>query len=310
MVDRYYSSFADFICSLRVNVFKDILEFLSIADVVQLGVVNRDSILKYLDGEILRYFLERLLAESSTGCGTLHNLPINLIRRAGFPVLYYNQEALMKNTMEMYLKSENGRLYGITVYYHQLPQVYSEILPFIQPQRVIQNADLANDAMAMYDCLPPFTTNVKDKSGQPSFRLSCIAYFEVSFLRNPHPNNYLNNNNLDALNSNEVVDEYYFGLASSYQEIEKCLAGIDECSFVYRHNGRMMYSKKTFAFDCYYKFNPGDSVGCGICYPPLASSNGQVFFTRNGEVVHTEDLSSPDYLSMSWFPFAVIFIVF
>lgn len=145
--------------------------------------------------------------------------------------------------------------------------------------------------------LVPFTSMYMSKAGILTVKLTCIAYFEVQFISATSPTG-------NPIPSREKYDKFCFGV-TTYHDIQKCHSSSDQFSFVYNHNGRIMHARNTFANDCYYRFNPCDVVGCGIVYPPLAANNGQMFFTRNGEVVHTEDFPNKEYLHYTWFPFAM-----
>lgn len=141
----------------------------------------------------------------------------------------------------------------------------------------------------------PFTVVTMKKNGLYNARLSCISYFEVQFI----------SKSADMMVGNKHKnDKFCFGV-TTHQELQKNHESANQFSFVYNHNGKIMHSRSTFANDCYYRFNGTDVVGCGIVYPPLAENFGQVFFTRNGEVVHSELFTKKEYLSNSWFPFAV-----
>jgi hypothetical protein len=286
---------------ILINV--DVFSVLTPKEWITIGMMSQESLTRLAEDEMLDYILKwSIFSESS--CNS-QNFLINLVKRMGTPICYLPQQKLKKNTMEMYLRSENFRLYSITMYYNCLPQLNSSTNSFVRHSKQLLSSDF-NEVIRSYDCIPPFSTSMKDSAGPRTVRLSCIAYFEVHFTRVSASNAYSNNSSEDGLsNSNEIIEECYFGLASSYQEIEKSLSGKEEYSFVYSSSGRIMYNKRPFAYDNYYKFNPGDILGCGICYPPLVTNNGQIFFTRNGEVIHIEQFSSPDYLSISWFPFAV-----
>lgn len=132
----------------------------------------------------------------------------------------------------------------------------------------------------------PFSILLNTAAGGSSLRLSCIKYFEVR----PYPST-----------STCTSSRCSFGISTYVSEGGASSAG--HC-YVYQHSGHICYNRSTIAQAAYHAFRPGDTLGCGVIYPPMGGRCGQVFFTRNGEVVHLSSLQ-PAALGCRWHAFVM-----
>ena len=102
--------------------------------------------------------------------------------------------------------------------------------------------------------------------------LSCIAYFEVDVLQNL------------GYSAMDEFRRFSIGLACSLFPLRKKQLGSDQHSFGYHREGSLMHGCRKFAQMPPY--SPGDTIGCGLVYPPLTDGPiGKIFFTKNGQLV-------------------------
>jgi hypothetical protein len=134
----------------------------------------------------------------------------------------------------------------------------------------------------------PFTTLSKDQAGQYHLYLSVVKYFEVT-LRNT-----ANNSIFPPLEKNQEC-AFSFGIST--------LHSTDY--FVYKQSGRICSNGGMLAHNSYYRFHAGDVLGCGIFYCPTIHTHAELFFTKNGEMVFSKELSSQSVCCEPWFPFTV-----
>eukprot|EP00981_Chlorochromonas_danica_P008276 scaffold2084_cov170-Ochromonas_danica.AAC.2 len=124
-------------------------------------------------------------------------------------------------------------------------------------------------------------------------RLTTIKYFELLCRIET------NGSNSSKSPPNPQAIKFCFGLSTS--RLGNDLNGGQEY-LLYKHSGRIIHNKNTLADGPYYRFHSGDVIGCGIVYAPIGGSNGQIFFTKNGEVVYLGELGPSN---INWFPFAM-----
>lgn len=141
-------------------------------------------------------------------------------------------------------------------------------------------------------CLTPFA-RVLRLPRDPLRRvatLTCIAYFEVIV--------HLN----QGYSAMDDIRRFSVGLACSLFPLRKKQLGYDNYSFAYHRDGSFFHGNRNCCGHM-AAYSPGDTVGCGLVYPPLAGANrGRIFFSKNGEVVGIFDMGVCGLLSLPWFP--------
>lgn len=120
--------------------------------------------------------------------------------------------------------------------------------------------------------------------------LSCIAYFEIS------------SRDTSKRNASPNLIDFAIGLVSSLSSFQ-LRGGFN--SVAYHRDGRCFQSGQAVNGIEGPKCDLGDTIGCGIVYPPLGHQYGQIFFTKNEEVSLTLDLGFQDFSSSPWFPIFV-----
>jgi len=160
--------------------------------------------------------------------------------------------------------------------------------------------------------IAPFT-KVLTKGLQPRVLLSCIAYFEVSI----HEENVLYSygpgssyNHRQASTQRQPggpIPCVAIGIACNLFPLKERMPGWDAHSFAYHGDDGKFYHGSGFGVPCGPTFGAGDTVGCGIIYPPLAApeSGGEIFFTKNGHFVHSLLINREGILDIPHFPVVV-----
>lgn len=137
--------------------------------------------------------------------------------------------------------------------------------------------------------LAPFTRVLCTGNGKTIAYLSCIAYFEVNILVN------------QGYRAMDDIRRFSIGIACSLFPLRKKQLGCDQYSFGYHREGSLVHANRKFAQMPPY--GSGDTIGCGLVYPPLANEPiAKIFFTKNGELVGLFDMGVESLLSLPWFP--------
>ena len=189
------------------------------------------------------------------------------------------------------------------------------------------------------------TENISDQV----VTLSCIAYFESS-IHNPvqnvsitqenslgeitstvignidvgplkptltststRPNSSLSvfSSNSSSSSQDSQLQISCIGIACAVFPLRKRRPGFDRNSFGYHGDGKIYHGNRN-SIQCAPSFGSGDTVGCGIIYPPLGKHHGKLFFTKNGNLVAILDIGVQGLLSLPWFPAVVskgIFVI-
>jgi hypothetical protein len=151
----------------------------------------------------------------------------------------------------------------------------------------------------------PFT-QVISQGEQDCVYLSCVAYFEV-VLSLPifSDENQMSKRIENTLSLDSSFADLSIGIALPEFQLHEGKPGINVNSFGYcSYDGLLLHGEgKPIATDAPYTF--GDTVGCGLLYPPLSSVQGSIFFTRNGHLVAQIESTFDDMLSHPWFPIVV-----
>jgi hypothetical protein len=128
---------------------------------------------------------------------------------------------------------------------------------------------------------------------------SCVAYFEVFVhpppeyvQRDPYYGRRLYHENRPTCVS--------VGLANPSFSSEGRMPGWDSRSFGYHGDDGHYFHGDGVGIEFGPPFGSGDTVGCGIVYPPLVRS-GRLFFTKNGRYIGHIDLT-PSFFNIPWFP--------
>ena len=138
-------------------------------------------------------------------------------------------------------------------------------------------------------CLAPFARLVHLPRDRKVATLSCIAYFEATVHHN------------QGYSAMDDIRRFSVGLACALFPLRKKQLGFDNYSFAYLRDGHFVHGNRSCGLMAAY--SPGDTVGCGLIYPPLAGINrGRIFFTKNGEMVGLFDMGVGGLLSLPWFP--------
>ena len=159
-----------------------------------------------------------------------------------------------------------------------------ERLPLVEMQKK-KKEGVVNRTMA------PFTRICRVNAPAPKLYayLSCVAYFEVDVLQSL------------GYSAMDEFRRFSLGLACSLFPLRKKQLGSDQHSFGYHREGSLMHGCRKFAQMPPY--SPGDTIGCGLVYPPLSPSPmGKIFFTKNGQLVGMFNMSVETPLSLPWFP--------
>ena len=133
--------------------------------------------------------------------------------------------------------------------------------------------------------ISPFTQTIRRK-GVDAIYLSCVAYFEVKM----EPTFGTDNGSI------------FVGLANPNFQSSLKLGG-DVNSFGYHsRDGHLYHGDENVGIHFGPPFSIGDVVGCGLVYPPLAADQGEIFFTRNGEIIGVVELLDVGHLDIPWYP--------
>jgi len=139
----------------------------------------------------------------------------------------------------------------------------------------------------------PFTRTLNVDGVQVS-SLTCVAYYEVTLRGERSPS--------------VPVPGISVGLANPLFPLRDRLPGLDDSSIGYYSRDGMLYKNKEGRGEqCGPPFSHGDTIGCGIVYPPLCESTtkhrlaGYIFFTCNGQKTGQSPLP-PSRLGVPWFP--------
>ncbi len=138
--------------------------------------------------------------------------------------------------------------------------------------------------------MAPFTRCLCDPSTRQMLSyLSCISYFEVEILHNL------------GYSAMDDFRRFSMGIACSLFPLRKKQLGFDQHSFGYHRDGSLVHGCRKLAQMAAY--STGDTIGCGLIYPPLTNSPlGKIFFTKNGGLVGIFDMGVESLFSLPWFP--------
>jgi len=143
--------------------------------------------------------------------------------------------------------------------------------------------------------MAPFTRLLQLHGEQKIATLSCVAYFEATVHQNT------------GYSAMDDIRRFSVGLACALFPLRKKQLGFDNYSFAYHRDGHFVHGNRRCGQMTAY--SPGDTVGCGLVYPPLTGVNyGKIFFTKNGDVVGMFDMGVEGLLSLPWFPAVVRFL--
>lgn len=134
--------------------------------------------------------------------------------------------------------------------------------------------------------ISPFTQTIRSDSVDVIY-LSCVAYFEVKI----EPTVGTENGSISI------------GLANPhFPKAGRCVGG-DVNSFGYfSRDGCLYHGDDTVGIHFGPTFTTGDVIGCGLVYPPLAADQGEILFTRNGEIIGVVELLDVGLLDVPWYP--------
>ena len=137
--------------------------------------------------------------------------------------------------------------------------------------------------------ISPFTQTIKTH-GVNVMYLSCVAYFEV---------------HLEPTFGTENVS-MSIGLANPNFPFAETLGG-DVNSFGYfSRDGHLYHGDDTVSIHFGPPYVANDVIGCGLVYPPLAADQGEIFFTRNGEIIGVVELLDVGHLDVPWYPIVAL----
>jgi hypothetical protein len=140
--------------------------------------------------------------------------------------------------------------------------------------------------------MAPFTRLLQLHGEQKIATLSCVAYFEATVHQNT------------GYSAMDDIRRFSVGLACALFPLRKKQLGFDNYSFAYHRDGHFVHGNRRCGQMTAY--SPGDTVGCGLVYPPLTGVKyGKIFFTKNGDVVGMFDMGVEGLLSLPWFPAVV-----
>ena len=153
----------------------------------------------------------------------------------------------------------------------------------------MNNSEAGGGVGAEGDYVPkhisPFTQTIKTH-GVDVMYLSCVAYFEVHL----EPTFGTENVNMSV------------GLANANFPQTQTLGG-DVNSFGYSsRDGHLYHGDDTVGIHFGPPYSTNDVIGCGLVYPPLAADQGEIFFTRNGEIIGVVELLDVGQLDVPWYP--------
>ena len=134
--------------------------------------------------------------------------------------------------------------------------------------------------------ISPFTQTIRSDSVDVIY-LSCVAYFEVKI----EPTVGTENGSISI------------GLTNpNFPKAGRCVGG-DVNSFGYfSRDGCLYHGVDTVGIHFGPTFTAGDVIGCGLVYPPLAADQGEILFTRNGEIIGVVELLDVGLLDVPWYP--------
>eukprot|EP01041_Mallomonas_annulata_P002404 gene2404-4665_t len=151
--------------------------------------------------------------------------------------------------------------------------------------------------------IAPFTKTIL-KEGLHRITLSCIAYFEVTI----HTAILPVGRRIDPVSLSGPLPQQQacvaIGVACALFPLRNRMPGWDVNSFGYHgDDGNFFHGGGSSGIRCGPTFGVGDTVGCGLIYPPLSeNSAGTIFFTKNGELVASIQLLGDGILNIPYFP--------
>lgn len=137
--------------------------------------------------------------------------------------------------------------------------------------------------------LVPFAVILCDDEGDQALRLGSTKYFEISYSQG------------QATSINE--SKLSFGLSTYCQHSDD-----EEEFFLYKCSGRIVHKQTALVQGSHFRYHTGDVVGCGISYSLGSGAPGQIFFTKNGELMYVGHLPGGG-TAIPWHAFTVIFVI-
>jgi len=150
--------------------------------------------------------------------------------------------------------------------------------------------------------IAPFT-KVTVLGGVHRVTLSCIAYFEAT-IHEQRPGSVQESIQATQPQYTPSPPCVAIGVACALFPLRMRMPGWDVNSFGYHgDDGNFFHGRARSGTPSGPTFGTGDTVGCGLMYPPLTGNcSGSIFFTKNGEVVFSRPLPAEGILNVPYFP--------
>ena len=175
---------------------------------------------------------------------------------------------------------------------------------WIRPVRDGNPNNKAETQKIIIRSMTPFTKVVQINEIEQVVTLSCVGYFESQV--HPKDSTISNKDNINDDNDSHQLYQLQLsiGLACALFPLRGRRAGFDKNSFGYHGDGRIYHGSRN-CVKVGPSYDIGDTVGCGVLYPPLGKQHGQLFYTKNGVLVAVMDIGVGGLLCLPWFPVVV-----
>jgi hypothetical protein len=175
---------------------------------------------------------------------------------------------------------------------------------WIRPMRDISSSTKVEPPNIIIRSMTPFTKVVQINEAEQVVTLSCVAYFE-SQVQPKAVTSTMDTTINDDNDSHQLYQlQLSIGLACALFPLRGRRAGFDKNSFGYHGDGRIYHGGRN-CVKVGPSYDIGDTIGCGVLYPPLGKQHGQIFFTKNGVLAAVLDIGTGGLLSLPWFPVVV-----
>ena len=175
---------------------------------------------------------------------------------------------------------------------------------WIRPVRDVNSTNKIELQNIIIRSMTPFTKIVQISETEQVVTLSCVGYFESHV--QPKSAAFITDNSISDDNDSHQLYQLQLsiGLACALFPLRGRRVGFDKNSFGYHGDGRIYHGGRN-CIKVGPSYDIGDTVGCGVLFPPLGKQNGQIFYTKNGFLAALLDIGAAGLLSLPWFPIVV-----
>ena len=210
-------------------------------------------------------------------------------------------------------KQNRSKAYAVAISDDHFPCLYSTAnyrfknetnQGWIRPVRDVNSINKVELQNIIIRSMTPFTKIVQISGTEQVVTLSCVGYFESHV--QPKSAAFITDNSISDDNDSHQLYQLQLsiGLACALFPLRGRRVGLDKNSFGYHGDGRIFHGGRN-CIKVGPSYDIGDTVGCGVLFPPLGKQNGQIFYTKNGFLAALLDIGAAGLLSLPWFPIVV-----